>query len=107
MSFMLYKNGDKHVIFGKKCTYQIFADDDVENALKNGWYLHPSKLPQEEVINGETVLTDDIIEAEFEEVDTNKSGKLSNEEVRSAAEKAGIDGFEKKQIKTLKKELGL
>jgi hypothetical protein len=41
-----------------------------------------------------------------EEADTNNSGKLSSEEVRAAAEKAGIEGWETKRIKTLKKELG-
>lgn len=41
-----------------------------------------------------------------EAADTNKSGKLSSEEVRKAAELAGIEGFETKRIKTLKAELG-
>lgn len=41
-----------------------------------------------------------------EEADTNNSGKLSSEEIREAAKKAGIEGYEKKRISTLKKELG-
>ena len=40
------------------------------------------------------------------DIDTNNSGKLSVDEVRAAAKEAGIDGWEKKRIKTLLKELG-
>ena len=49
----------------------------------------------------------DLLEPTFEQVDTNKSGKLSNDEIRQAAKDTGIDGWESKQIKTLKKTLGL
>lgn len=40
------------------------------------------------------------------EVDTNNSGKLSDAEVKAAAESAGIR-LGRKSIKTLKKELGI
>ena len=40
------------------------------------------------------------------EADTNGTGKLSSEEVKEAAKKAGIN-IGRKSIKTLKKELGL
>jgi hypothetical protein len=43
----------------------------------------------------------------FKEVDTNKSGALSVDEVREAAKEAGVEGWDTKRIKTLKKELGL
>ena len=49
----------------------------------------------------------DLLKPTFEQVDTNQSGKLSNDEIRKAAFDAGIDGWESKQIKTLKKTLGL
>ena len=41
-----------------------------------------------------------------EEVDTNKSGKLSNKEIKEAAKKEGIT-LKGKSIDDLKKELGL
>lgn len=107
MACMLYRNGDKHVIFGRTCEYRIFDDEEVDSALKNGWYDHPNKLPEDTIVNGSFVDESDIIDADFEEVDTNNSGKLSNKEIRKAAEKAGIDNFAGKQIKTLKSELGL
>ncbi len=42
----------------------------------------------------------------FEEADTNKTVKLSVDEIRAAAKEAGIAGWENKRLKTLKKELG-
>lgn len=107
MACMLYRNGDKNIVFGRPCEYRIFDDEAVDNALMNGWYDHPNRLPDDNIINGEFVAESDIIEADFEEIDTNNSGKLSNKEVRAAAEKAGIESFDKKMIKTLKKELGV
>lgn len=40
-----------------------------------------------------------------EEADTNDSGKLSSQEIRAAAQEAGIEGYETKRIKTLEAEL--
>lgn len=42
----------------------------------------------------------------IEESDTNGSDELSNQEIRDAAEHAGIDGFATKRINTLMEELG-
>lgn len=44
--------------------------------------------------------------AKRKEVDTNDSGKLSDAEIKAAAEEAGIK-IGRKSIKTLKKELGI
>ena len=43
----------------------------------------------------------------FDEVDTNHSSKLSNDEIRQAAKEAGIEDWDKRRIKPLKQELGL
>ena len=103
MAYLLYRNGDKHVIWGKQCEYEQFADEDVDQALKDGWVMHPSQLAEEkEVKQVESAL---IEEATFEEIDTNKSGKLSSNEVREAAKAAEIEGWENKRISTLKKAL--
>ncbi len=40
-----------------------------------------------------------------QEADTNDTGKLSTKEIRAAAKEAGIDGWDKKQIKTLEAAL--
>lgn len=42
----------------------------------------------------------------IEEVDAIESDELSNQEIRDAAEHAGIDGFATKRINTLMEELG-
>jgi hypothetical protein len=105
MAYLLYRNGNKHIIWGKSCEYAQFADEDVDQALKDGWVMHPNQLAEEkEVQQVEPTLIED---ATFEEIDTNDSGKLSSDEVRQAAKEAGIDGWEKKRINTLKKELGV
>ncbi len=105
MSYLLYRNGNKHVIWGKECEYKQFADEDVDQALSAGWVLHPKDLAEEKEV--ESPLAPFIEDATFNEVDTNNSGKLSTEEVREAAKKEGIEGWESKRIKTLKKELGI
>lgn len=100
----LYKLG-KHIKFqGIKLDSITVKDSEIEEYKANGWdcawvILEQSKNP-------------DAVDAEFEEithevVDTNKSGKLSVNEVRTAARDSGIEGWETKRIKTLKKELGL
>lgn len=105
MSYLLYRNGNKHVIWGKGCEYRQFNDEDVDQALKDGWVDHPNKLVDEKVV--ESPLAEAIEDASFEEIDTNDSGKLSNEEIREAAKKAGIEDWETKRIKTLKDLLGV
>lgn len=61
---------------------------NVPSHLANGWSLSKDFKPAKE------------------ETDTNGSSKLSPEEVREAAKKAGVEGFDTKRIATLKKELG-
>lgn len=57
-------------------------------------------------LNAGWSVTKDAPKPTVEEIDTNGSGKLSSEEVRTAAKEAGIEDWEKKRIKTLLKELG-
>jgi hypothetical protein len=61
--------------------------------------IQPEQL-QEHLINGWSVTNGK------EEADTNGTGLLSNSEIRAAAEKAGITGFDTKRIKALQVELG-
>jgi hypothetical protein len=69
--------------------------------------LIPPEQLQEHLINGWSVTEEAGTEAPTkEEADTNGTGKLSHSEVRAAAEKAGIAGFDTKRIKALKVELG-
>ena len=78
MATLIYKDGEE-----MRCPYQHF-----EEHLANGWSVDKNPKPTKE------------------EADTNQSGKLSSNEVREAAEKAGIEGFATKRIKSLKVELG-
>ncbi len=82
-------------------------DDGIESTLIDAKYL-PDHL-----LNGWTVDKELLeIEAEetvisFEDVDTNNTGKLSPDEVRTAAKARGLENWDTKRIATLKKELGL
>jgi len=83
MSVFVYKDGSELLI----------PPEQLQEHLTNGWSV--------------TEEADTSPEAPTkEEADTNGTGLLSNKEVRAAAEKAGIDGFDTKRIKALKVELG-
>lgn len=100
----LYRLGSTIKFQGIKLDQITVQDNEADNYIKQGWgcaweILEKTKNPEAE-------------EAVFEEItkesiDTNKSGKLSVNEVRTAARDSGIEGWETKRIKTLKKELGL
>lgn len=89
----LYRKGDKHVIRGHLCEARTFSIEELDEAINDGWCSMPDLSDSKEAIK--------------EKVDTNKSGKLSNDEIREAAKKAGIENWEKARISTLKKSLGL
>jgi len=79
MSVFVYKDGSKLLI----------PPQQLQEHLGAGWSV-----------------TEEPVAPTKEEADTNDTGKLSNKEVRAAAEKSGIAGFDTKRIKALKVELG-
>lgn len=82
MSCILYK-----LVDGKPVKEMVRAID-VSYLLSNGYSSTPEQLLRRQ------------------EADTNGTGKLSNAEIKAAAEVAGIT-IGRKSIKTLKKELNL
>ena len=78
MSTWIYKDGEE-----KLCHHRYFDEH-----LADGWSVDKNPIPTKV------------------EADTNQSGKLSSNEVRDAAKKAGIEGYSSKRIKSLKVELG-
>lgn len=91
MAIVLYRKGDSHVVRGVACEASRFEVSSLKNALAAGWVVDPSQIDKAPT---------------KEKADTNNSGKLSVDEVRAAAKEAGIEGYDKKRIKTLKAELG-
>lgn len=87
----LYKKGNTHIVRGVNCTLERFKPDDLDYALSLGYVVDPTQIGKAPT---------------KEQADTNKSGKLSNKEVREAAKLAGIDNYSKARISNLKKELG-
>ena len=78
MSVFIYKDEQELLI----------PPEQLQEHLTNGWSVTKNSAPTKE------------------EADTNGTGLLSNKEIRAAAEKAGIDGFDTKRIKALKEDLG-
>lgn len=78
MSAILYKKVDGEVISERVNPLRV------SHLLENGYFAS----------------------ADEADADTNETGKLSNDEIRDAAKEAGIENYEKAQIKTLKKKLG-
>ncbi len=95
MAIQLYKAGDSHEVRGIKCEVANFKPAELEARLAEGWAKSP-----EDIGNGDK--QEEIKEAEeelFEE-------EIDPAEVRERAKVAGIEGWEKKRIKTLINELG-
>lgn len=64
------------------------------------------RLETEEKLKEEQEALENKEAPTIEEADTNENDELSNQEIRDAAEHAGIDGFATKRINTLMEELG-
>lgn len=91
MGCALYRAGKTHIIRGVECEMIVVQVEHLESHLNAGWLTDPKDINTK---------------PEFEDVDTNKTGKLSNDEVRDAAKKAGYEDWKKARIATLKKRLG-
>ena len=81
---MLFRHGDAVEIKGVRCDYVIVKSKAVDSYLKQGYVKNILEL----------------------KADKNKSGKLSNSEIRKAAKESGVDHWEKGRIKSLKEALG-
>lgn len=88
---LLYKEGKSKIIRGVECDFVRVLIRDIDSYLSKGYKKSVTEL----------------YKPTFEEVDTNQSGALSTDEIRAAAKKAGIEKWDTKRVKTLKKELGL
>jgi len=98
MGVVLYRKGETHTVRGIKVEAQVFDAHLFEPNLNAGWCLSPEDVYKE---------VKEPEQPEFEEVDTNGSGKLSNKEIRSAAERMGIEDYDTARIATLKEAMGL
>lgn len=91
MAIQLYKQGTTHTVRGIECEVKNFDFDDMALKLSQGWVKDPSELS----IQADTA----PVEETSEDSDTNIHP------VRLKAKEAGIDGWDKKRIKTLETEL--
>lgn len=98
--YRLYRKGTRYDFQGIKVDSIVVDDDKVEEYKAKGWGCAWDLVIPNAIEANKT-------EEKFDTIDTNDSGALSVDEVRSAAKEADIDGWDTKRIKTLKKELGV
>ncbi len=103
----LYKLGGSIKFEGIMLDAIAIEDKDEEKYKAEGWDCAWAILEKSKNSKDSEAVEAEFTEITEEDIDTNKSGKLSVNEVRTAARDSGIEGWEKKRIKTLKKELGL
>lgn len=103
MAIQLYKPGKKFNVRGVECDVLNTTIGSLQYHLDDGWFKtpgewdEPAKTEPEETEPEETEPDAQVAPA--------KSIKEDAEKIRQAAKEAGIDGFEKKRISTLKDEL--
>lgn len=104
MAVTLYRKGDTHVVRGVTCESARFAVSSMAGALKGEWVANPKELVNSNDEQVEEEASEEESSEESEQAEEVKEPVLN--EVRLAAKAAGIVGYEKKRIATLKNELG-
>ncbi len=95
MSIQLYKAGTDHIINGIECELVNCEIRSLQGMLDTGWYTTP----------GDWIEKPEELE-ELEEPDEPEEIKeLDLNSIRGKAKLAGIEGWDKKRIKTLEAEL--
>ena len=88
----LYKAGSTHTVRGIECEICNFAPRELDLRLSEGWVKDPSEL--------------EVTGAQGEgKQDAEAPEETNINPIRLKAEKAGIEGWETKRIKTLESEL--
>jgi len=109
MAVILYRKGTTDVIRGVTCESGRFEVSSMAGALRGEWVANPNDL----VSSNDEKTKEDGKEGTGKEAEGKKAdegeeitGLLApTNDVRAAAKEAGIDGWEKKRIKTLEGEL--
>ncbi|MCP4090299.1 MAG: hypothetical protein GY746_10960 [Gammaproteobacteria bacterium] len=103
MSVVIYRQGDTHTVNGVRCELKIVNHEFFTGQPEPGWFFSPEEA-YKEIDHG--VQKEEIEEPKAEEVKkVTAKKKTSNDKVRLAAKKAGIEDFDKARIETLKEKL--
>ena len=110
MAVILYRKGDADVVRGVTCEAGRFAVSSMAGALKSGWVSNPndlvnSNVEKSEEKSGEEKSGEEATSKKEDESEENAGLLEPTNSVRAAAKAAGIEGWEKKRIKTLEAEL--
>lgn len=108
MAVKVYKKGNTHVVDGIRCEETIIDPMSLPGHLAGEWVLDPKEL--DHVEPDVTEETDGAASGTGEGTGDGAGGEEDNpptesEVVRQAAKEAGIEGWDTKRIKTLRKAL--
>lgn len=97
MAVYVYTEGDSHEVKGVKCRMELVQASRLQNHLAAGWVVDPLDLVKEPEKEEVPEVAEEVEE---------KPKELSSQDVREEAKEKGLEGWDKKRINTLKKELG-
>ena len=101
MAFQVYKEGSTHTIRGIECDLMnVNTVSSAQAMLKNGWYSSP-----EEIGDGAQDTEEKAMQADDEATEEASEAEKELNPIREKAKAAGIEGWDKKRIKTLEAEL--
>lgn len=113
MGVVVYRKGGTHVVDGIKCEQTIIDPNSLPGHLAGEWVIDPKELYLDYVAPDVTEGTDGEVAGTGEDTgdgdgDGGEEDKppTESELVRAAAKDAGIEGWDTKRIKTLRKALG-
>ena len=104
MVCILYKEGNTHTNRGVKCEAGRFPVNRVKALLEAGWVTDPRTLYGENDVSEEKEPEAEI-KTTVQNTDEASKAK-SPKEIRAAAKEAGILGYAKLRITTLREKLG-
>jgi len=91
----LYRPGDTTTVWGISCDFSDFGDDEVETALKAGWYANPLDFDTPNELMDETFTREELkkLARDYDIVIKNKSDLTLLKEIQDAKRDAGQSGI--------------
>lgn len=108
MGVMLYKEGDKHEIRGVKCQFVVVPNRSLQGHLAQGWKTRVEDLyPDAEPEEAPTVAASQPDIPKFSATPPPRRSQAEVQRIRQRAKEAGIEGWDRRQVGKLEKELEL
>lgn len=104
MSVMLYKEGDKETIRGVRCEYIVVPNRALQGHLAQGWKTRVEDLYPDEPKEA-PVATPEPDFPKFSATPPPRRTQAESQRIRQLAKEAGIEGWDRRQVSKLEKEL--